>query len=137
MTSENLARLAAARAHRDLSDLARQGVGSISSAVVARERIEAARRLRVMVNDLLDLVVLGEALGGEPWEEITCALCRRDVGAVRAEYDDAITQWQAVPATALHGVVGDARDLDAWYRRHREDTDPPAENPVSDLLQAD
>ncbi|MEU5425537.1 hypothetical protein AB0H73_08000 [Streptomyces olivoreticuli] len=137
MTSENLARLAAARAHRDLSDLARQGVGGISSAAGACERIEAARRLRVMVNELLDLVVLGEALGGEPWEELTRALHRRDAGTVRAEYDEAVTQWEAVPATELQGAEADARDLDAWYRRHREDADPPAENPVSDLLQTD
>ncbi|MEU1311072.1 hypothetical protein ABZ419_19580 [Streptomyces cinnamoneus] len=134
MTSENLARLAVARAHRDLSDLARQGVGSISSAAGTRERIEAARRLRVMVNELLDLVVLGEALDGEQWEEITSALRRRDVETVRAEYAEAVTQWQAVPATAIQGAEGDARDLDAWYRRHREDADPPVENPVSDLL---
>ncbi|GHF33783.1 hypothetical protein GCM10010218_13620 [Streptomyces mashuensis] len=137
MTSENLARLAAARAHRDLSDLARQGVGVISSGAGACERIEAARRLRVMVNELLYLVVLGEALGGEPWEEITRALCRRDVETVRAEYDEAVAQWEAAPATALHGAKGDAQDLDDWYRRHREDADPPAENPASDLLQTD
>ncbi|WP_370419025.1 hypothetical protein AB8O64_11260 [Streptomyces sp. QH1-20] len=137
MTSENLARLAAARAHRDLSDLARQGVGDISSVTGACERIEAARRLRVMVNELLDLVVLGEALGGEPWEEITRALRRRDAETVRVEYAEAVNQWKAAPATALYGAKGDAEDLDAWYRRHREDADPLAANPVSDLLQTD
>ncbi|MGA5135162.1 hypothetical protein ACPCTO_35830 [Streptomyces olivoreticuli] len=88
-------------------------------------------------NELFDLVVLGEALSGEPWEEITRSLCRRDVETVRAEYDEAVAQWEAVPATALQGAEVDARGLDAWYRQHREDTDPPAENPASDLLQTD
>ncbi|MGI5337642.1 hypothetical protein ACQEVS_09725 [Streptomyces sp. CA-181903] len=130
MTPETLARLAAARAHRDLSDLARQGVGGIGCAAGARERIEAARRLRVTVTGLLDLVVLG----GEPWEGIARALCRRDVETVRAEYAEAVPYWQVAPATVLREAAGEARDLDAWYRRHREDIDPPVENPVFDLL---
>lgn len=136
MNPEILARLSAARAHRDLSDLARQGLGDINSGASSRERIEAARRLRVLVNELVDLVVLAEALGGAPWEEITQALHRRDAETVRVEYEDAVSEWRAAPAPAFDGVDDDARDLDAWYQRHREDTDPAGENPATDLLQA-
>ncbi|MYW67118.1 hypothetical protein GTY65_24060 [Streptomyces sp. SID8379] len=135
MTPENLARLASARAHRDLSDLARQGVGAISETATPAERIAAARHLRVMVNELVDLVVLGEALGGASWEEISQALKRRDPGTVEGEYEEAVAEWKAAPASAYEGAEGDARDLDAWYRRHREDFDPAAESPVSDLLR--
>ncbi|MFG2141816.1 hypothetical protein [Streptomyces sp. NPDC048650] len=134
MNSESLAHVASARAHRDLSDLARQGVGGISSGASTRERIEEARRLRVLANELVDLVVLGEVLCGASWEEITQALHRRDAGTVQAEYEDAVREWEATPAEAFDGLDGDARDLDAWYRQHREDTDPPAEDPVFDLL---
>lgn len=135
MTPEILARLAAARAYRDLSDLARQGVGSISSSRGSRERIQEARRLRVMVNELVDLAVLGEALGGASWDEITQALHRHDAGTVQAEYGDAVSDWQAAPAEAFNGIGDDADDLDTWDRAHREATDPAAENPASELLQ--
>ncbi|MGC5042519.1 hypothetical protein ACLQ16_04280 [Streptomyces albidoflavus] len=137
MTPETLARLAVARAHRDLSDLARQGVGGSSSGAGARERIESARRLRVMVNELVDLVVLGEALGGTSWEEITRALRRMDAATVRAEYEDAVSEWRGTPAGQAQKAIDEARGLDAWYRQHREDADPSAGNPVSDLLYVD
>ncbi|MCX4677593.1 hypothetical protein OG413_20185 [Streptomyces sp. NBC_01433] len=136
MDPETLARLAATRAHRDLSDLARQGVGSISSGPGVGERIEAARRLRVLVNELVDLVVLSEALGGASWEEITRALRRLGAGTVQAEYEEAVREWRAGPAER-QVAVDDARDLDTWYLRHREDTDPPVEKPASELLQRD
>ena len=137
MTPETVARLAVARAYRDLSDLARRGLGNISSGAGSRERIEEARRLRVMVNELVDRVVLAEALGGEPWEKITQALRRRDTGTVQAEYEVAVREWQAAPAEAFGGIDGDARELDTWYRAHREDTDPAVENPASGLLRVD
>ncbi|MFE0058645.1 hypothetical protein [Streptomyces sp. NPDC059003] len=134
MASATVARLVAARAHRDLSDLARLGVGTISSEQSCRERIEAARRLRVLANELVDLVVLAEALGGATWQEITKALQRRDAATVQAEYEDDVQEWQSAPAEPFDGI-DDAQGLDAWYRVHREDSDPPAENPVSDLLR--
>ncbi|GGW95359.1 hypothetical protein [Streptomyces noursei] len=137
MTPETLVRLAVVRAYRDLSDLARYGVGNINSSAGARERIEEARRLRVLANELVDLVVLSEALADTSWQVITQALNRRDAETVQCEYAEAITEWRAAPAEAYEGIDGDARDLDTWYRAHRDDSDPVAENPASDLLQAD
>src|SRR4051794_20958818 len=76
MRPEILARIAAARAARDLSDLARQAVGATSETISSTERIQRARRLRQMVNEYVDLVVLGEALTGADWQEISKALNR-------------------------------------------------------------
>lgn len=112
-------------------------MGNISSGAGSRERIEAARRLRVLVDELVDLVVLGEALSGTSWEDITQALHRRDAATVQAEYEDAVNEWRRVPAEGFEGDDSDARTLDAWCQAHREVTDPSAKNPVSDLLQAD
>ncbi|MGG2460110.1 hypothetical protein ACO0M4_09870 [Streptomyces sp. RGM 3693] len=137
MTPETVARLTVVRAYRDLSNLARHGVGNSLSGAGARERIEEARRLRVLANALVDLVVLSEALAGTPWQVITQALNRSDAETVQGEYAEAVTAWQAVPAEAFEGIGGDARDLDTWYRAHRDDSDPVAQNPASDLLQAD
>ncbi|AKN68777.1 hypothetical protein QR97_02240 [Streptomyces sp. PBH53] len=134
---ESLARLTAARGHRDLSDLARQNVGVIGSPTTVQERIAAVRRLRILVEQIVDLVVLEAALSGASWEEITQALNRRDAETVQGEYEDAVADWRAAPASAYADVQDDARALDEWYRRHRDDGDPATENPVSHLLQAD
>ncbi|MFI1201596.1 hypothetical protein ACH4VR_19455 [Streptomyces sp. NPDC020883] len=137
MIPETLARLAVVRAYRDLSDFARHGVGNSNSGEGARERIEEARRLRVLANELVDLVVLSEVLAGTSWQVIAQALNRRDAEMVQREYAEAVTEWRAVPAEAYEGIDGDARDFDTWYRAHCDDSDPVAENPASDLLQAD
>ncbi|MFJ1552694.1 hypothetical protein [Streptomyces mirabilis] len=132
MRPEILARIAAARAARDLSDLARQAVGTTAETISPTERIQRARQLRQMVNEYVDVVVLGEALAGADWQEISAALNRRDPETVKGEYEDAVTEWGALPEGDLEdeGV----EDLDGWYTRHREDHDPDLEKPVADLL---
>lgn len=74
MTPEILARIATARAARDLSDLARLALADTATTASPAERIERARRLRQVANEVVDLVVLAEALGGASWEEIAKAL---------------------------------------------------------------
>lgn len=134
MTPEILARITAARAARDLSDLARQAVGTTAEATSPTERIERARRMRTMVNAYVDLVVLAEALAGAGWREITEALERRDPGTVAEEFEVAMAEWGALPEEEANGAAADSEDLDAWYARHREDHDPDLEKPVADLL---
>ncbi|MFC9280947.1 hypothetical protein [Streptomyces collinus] len=133
MTPEILARITAARAARDLSDLARQAVGTTAETISPAERIRRARELRQMVNAYVDLVVLSEALAGADWQEIAAALSpQRDPETVRAEYADAVAEWSGFAEADAddEGVEG----LDAWYARHREDHDPDLEKPVADLL---
>lgn len=133
MTPEILARITAARAARDLSDLARQALGATAENISTTERIEKARRLRQMANEFVDLVVLAEALAGAGWPEIAQALNRRDPVTVEGEYADAVAEWSTL--TEAEGDEGaGAEDLDAWYARHREDHDPDLEKPVADLL---
>ena len=127
------ARLEAARAARELSDLARAFVGETGTPLSAAERIRAARRLRALVHGLVDRVVLAEALGGEEWAELAAAL-GRDEESVRGEYGPAVGEWQREAVAPAESAAGDAEALDGWYRRHREDTDPSADQPVSGLL---
>lgn len=134
MTPEILARIATARGYRDLSDLARQALAATATTTSPTERIENARRLRQMVNEIVDLVVLGEALGGAPWEEITQALNRRDPGTVEREYADSVADWEALPEEQMAAAAEGSEDLDRWYARHREDQDPELTTPVADLL---
>ncbi|MFF7838756.1 hypothetical protein ACFZC6_08070 [Streptomyces ossamyceticus] len=135
MTPEILARITAARAARDLSDLARQAVGTTAESISATERIERARRLRQMANEYVDLIVLAEGLAGGDWAEITEALGRRDPGTVEREYADDLAEWDApVGETEAEEAVAGIEALDAWYARHREDHDPDLEKPVADLL---
>ncbi|MEU5978448.1 hypothetical protein [Streptomyces sp. NPDC047315] len=130
MRPETQARIAAARAARDLSDLARQTVGTTAEPMTPTERIRRARQLRKLANDVVDLVVLAEALGGADWQEITDALNRLDTATVQDEYADAVAEWDALPDADDAG----AEDLDDWYARHREDHDPGLEKPVTELL---
>ncbi|MFJ7004162.1 hypothetical protein ACIQU7_23485 [Streptomyces albidoflavus] len=134
MTPEILARIAAARAHRDLSDLARQALADTAVPSSASERIERSRRLRQMTNQITDLTVLAEALGGASWEEIAGALGRRDPGTVRAEYEEAVSEWQALTEEQMVAAADGIEALDAWYERHREDHDPQTLTPVNNLL---
>ncbi|MFG2986271.1 hypothetical protein ACGFYQ_34305 [Streptomyces sp. NPDC048258] len=134
MTPEILARITAARAARDLSDLARQAVGTTAAAATPSERLIAARRLRQMANEIIDRVVLAEALGGTEWPEIASALGRRDAATVEGEYAESVEEWRQLPAEVLADGAEDARHLDAWYARHREDCDPDVETPASDLF---
>lgn len=135
MTPEILARITAARAARDLSDLARQAVGTTAETISPGERIQNARRLRKMANDIVDLVVLAEALAGADWREITDALSpRMDPGTVEEEYADAVAEWAATTEAEADEAATGLEDLDAWYARHREDHDPHVEKPVADLL---
>lgn len=134
MTPEILARITAARAQRDLSDLARQAVGTTAADTTPAERIRAARRLRQMAHEIVDLVVLAEALSGAPWEEITDALSRRDPRTVEGEYSDAVADWKAMTEDDMTAAAVGSEGLDSWYARHREDHDPDARNAVSDLV---
>ncbi|MFB6630049.1 hypothetical protein ACFCWY_09145 [Streptomyces sp. NPDC056362] len=134
MTPEILARIATARAQRDLSDLARQLLASTSETLSPAERITNARRLRQMAVQIVDLVVVGEALSGASWEEIGSALRPHDPGSVREEYEDAVEQWAALPEEELEHQAAGFEALDDWYARHREDQDPELRTPVSDLL---
>lgn len=133
MTPEILARITAARAARDLSDLARQAVGTTAETISPAERIKRARRMRQMVNAYLDTVVVAEALAGADWSEITEALGRREPDTVEGEYADAVAEWSDA-AEAEADAAADVEELDAWYARHREDHDPDLEKPVADLL---
>ncbi|MER5222830.1 hypothetical protein [Streptomyces flaveus] len=134
MTPEILARITAARAARDLSDLARQAVGTTAEDISTTERIQNARRLRQMVNEFVDLIVLAESLAGAEWAEITRALGRGDAATVEGEYADAVEEWSAFTETEADEAGAGTEDLDAWYARHREDHDPDLEKPVADLL---
>ncbi|MER6109254.1 hypothetical protein [Streptomyces hirsutus] len=134
MTPEILARITAARAARDLSDLARQAVGTTAETTSTAERIETARRLRHMANQIVDLVVLAEALAGAEWSEITEALGRIEPGTVKAEYADAVAEWSSLTEAEATESAADIEDMDAWYARHREDHDPDLEKPVANLL---
>jgi hypothetical protein len=134
MTPEILARITAARAARDLSDLARQAVGTTAENISATERIQNARRLRQMANEFVDLIVLAEGLVGAEWAEITQALGRGDATTVEGEYADAVAEWSALAEAEADEAGAGAEDLDAWYARHREDHDPDLEKPVADLL---
>ncbi|MFE6185448.1 hypothetical protein ACFQ6U_13585 [Streptomyces sp. NPDC056465] len=133
MTPEILARIVTARGMRDLSDAARNALAKTSDTISPAERIEQARELRQMANAIVDLVVLGEALGGASWEEITQALNRRDPGSVAGEYEGAVAEWQAMPEDERQAAAEGAEYLDAWFARHREDIDPAVERPVGDL----
>ncbi|MET8696816.1 hypothetical protein ABZV65_30250 [Streptomyces bauhiniae] len=132
MTPEILARVSAARTARDLSDLARQALGAAAEDSTPAERIEQARRLRMMAVQYVDRIVLAEALGGAGWDELAVALGRRDPDTVEEDYADAVTEW-AEDADAPRAADG-YEALDAWYERHREDHDPQTSTPVADLL---
>ncbi|MFI9078817.1 hypothetical protein ACIGW8_20460 [Streptomyces sioyaensis] len=134
MRPEILARITAARAARDLSDLARQAVGATAESISPTERIQRARQLRQMANEYVDRVVLGEALAGADWLEISEALNRRDSKTVEGEYADAVADWSALPGDEADAEDEGVADLDDWYARHREDHDPDLEKPVADLL---
>jgi len=134
MTPEILARITAARAARDLSDLARQAVGTIAETTSATERITNARRLRQMVNEYVDRVVLAEVLAGADWAEVAQALSRRDPGTVEEEYAEAVAEWSALTEDEANETAAGVEDLDDWYARHREDHDPDLEKPVAALL---
>ncbi|MFF1600843.1 hypothetical protein ACFVYV_25595 [Streptomyces mirabilis] len=134
MEPEILARITTARAARDLSDLARQAVATTAETTSPAERIMQARRLRQMANEIVDLVVLAEALAGTPWDEITQALKRQDPDTVRDEYEDAVAEWETMPEDRKTSTAAGLEDLDAWYARHREDPDPEISTPVADLL---
>ncbi|MCD9903233.1 hypothetical protein LUR56_31275 [Streptomyces sp. MT29] len=134
MTPEILARITAARAARDLSDLCRQAVGTTAEAGSPAERIESARRLRKMANDYVDYIVLAEALAGADWDEITSALRRASPSSVAAEYADAVAEWAALTEAESEQAAAGLEELDAWYARHREDHDPDRQKPVADLL---
>lgn len=134
MTPEILARIAVARAARDLSDLARQAVGTTAQPASTAERIEQARRLRNLAGDIVDLVVLAEALGGASWEEITEALHRLDPGTVEREFAEDVAEWSNTPEEQLQRAADGHDALDEWYAQHREDQDPSLETPVADLL---
>ncbi|MFF8789242.1 hypothetical protein [Streptomyces sp. NPDC015125] len=134
MRPEILARITAARAARDLSDLARQAVGTTAESISPTERIQRSRQLRQMANEYVDRVVLGEALAGADWLEISEALNRRDSKTVEGEYADAVADWSALPGDEADAEAEGVADLDDWYARHREDHDPDLEKPVADLL---
>ncbi|MGW0033072.1 hypothetical protein ACWDXD_25055 [Streptomyces sp. NPDC003314] len=134
MTPEILARIATARAARDLSDLARQVVASTAQPLSPADRIQEARRLRQMANALVDLAVVGEALAGAPWEEIGAALRPQAPDTVQEEYEDAVDDWKAQPEEERERAAEGFEELDAWYARHREDHDPEGRTPVADLL---
>lgn len=134
MTPEILARIATARAARDLSDLARQAVATTAETTSPTERIRKARELRQMANELLDLVVLAEAFGGASWDEITEALSRRDPGTVEREFADDVAEWGGKSEAELERGAAGYEALDEWYARHREDQDPEVSTPVADLL---
>ncbi|MCX5182668.1 hypothetical protein [Streptomyces sp. NBC_00268] len=134
MTPEILARIATARAARDLSDLARLVLADTAATTSSAQRIEKARRLRQVANQVVDLVVLAEALGGASWEEITKALGRRDSGTVEREFAKDVAEWGSTPEGELERAAEGHEALDEWYARHREDQDPELPTPVADLL---
>ncbi|MFF4902289.1 hypothetical protein [Streptomyces sp. NPDC001068] len=134
MEPEILARITTARAARDLSDLARQTVATTAETTSPADRILQARRLRQLANEIVDRVVLAEALGGASWQEITEALNRQDPDTVRGEYEDAVAEWEAMPEDQKAAAADGLEALDAWYKRHREDQDPKLATPVADLL---
>ncbi|MEU6755969.1 hypothetical protein [Streptomyces sp. NPDC046685] len=133
MTPEILARITAARACRDLSDLARQGVGATAEPASSAERLTAARRLRVLANEIVDRMVVAEALAGTSWDELAAAL-GRDPHTLATEYGESVAQWGGLTETEMEGEADSAEALDAWYARHQEDGDPPARTPVANLL---
>ncbi|RZU28185.1 hypothetical protein EV284_6351 [Streptomyces sp. BK022] len=135
MTPEILARVSAARTVRDLSDLARQTLGAIAEDSTPAERIDQARRLRLLAVEYVDRIVLAEALGGTGWEDLAAALGRRDPDTVEADYADDVAEWSA--ATDAGSVLDGYEALDAWYDRHREDHDPQTSTPVRNLLAGD
>ncbi|NML55192.1 hypothetical protein HHL19_35295 [Streptomyces sp. R302] len=134
MTPEILARIAAARTARDLSDLARQELATAAEPLSPAARIERARRLRKMIVAYVDQVVLAEVLGGASWGDVGQALRPQDPESVREEYEDAVTEWEATPEEALEAAADGFEALDSWYSRHREDHDPAVQKPVGDLL---
>ncbi|MFJ2745297.1 hypothetical protein ACIO3O_37200 [Streptomyces sp. NPDC087440] len=136
MTPENLARITAARAARDISDLARQAVAAAAADMPPEERLQAVRRLRQLANELVDVTVLAEALAGTPWTDTAHALGRQDPDTVEAEYEESVAEWRALPPEALSAAAAGTEGLDHWYARHREDHDPDVETPVSDLLNS-
>ena len=134
MTPEILARIATARAARDLSDLARLLLADTATTISTTERIEKARRLRQMASEVVDLVVLAEALGGASWEEVTEALGRREPGTVEREFAEDVAEWGSKSEVELERAAEGYGALDEWYARHREDQDPELSTPVADLL---
>jgi hypothetical protein len=131
------ARLIAASHAREAADFARGIVGDTTSGSTAMDRIRAARRLRLMDLQVLQWTVRAEVLLGTPWPEIAAAL-DRDEESVRAEFEASTLQWaerNAREPQPIEEVIGEARDLDAWYRKHREDVlDPGTDAPVSGLF---
>ncbi|MGP4048279.1 hypothetical protein [Streptomyces sp. 2A115] len=134
MTPEILARIATARAARDLSDLARLLLADTATATSSPQRIEKARRLRQVANEVVDLVVLAEVLAGASWDEITEALGRRDPGTVEREFAEDVAEWSSKSEEELERAAEGYPALDKWYGRHREDQDPELSTPVADLL---
>ncbi|MFE4575743.1 hypothetical protein [Streptomyces chartreusis] len=134
MTPEILARIATARAARDLSDLARQFVATTAQPANPTERIRRARELRELVNQLVGLTVLAEAFGGASWEEITAALGRQDSDTVEREFAEDVAEWGGKSEEELQRAAEGHDALDKWYARHREDQDPEGSTPVADLF---
>lgn len=133
MTPEMLARITAARGCRDLSDLARQEVGTTAAPADPAARLMGARRLRVLANEIVDRIVVAEALAGTPWSEIADAL-GRDRGTLEAEYGESVEEWRSLTEAEAEAAAGDVAALDSWYVRHQEEGDPTADNPVGELL---
>ncbi|MFJ4342685.1 hypothetical protein [Streptomyces sp. NPDC088915] len=129
------ARLAAAHAARATADLSRAYVGETSSAASAEDRIRAARRMRVLSLQVLDWTIRAEFLNGASWEELAEYTGRRDVNALREQYEAGTLQWVEELPESTQEEAETAGALDEWYRRHAEELlDPAHDSPVGGLF---
>ncbi|RSS95057.1 hypothetical protein EF903_05290 [Streptomyces sp. WAC05292] len=131
------ARLIAAGHAREVADFARGIVGGTSSDAPAIERIQEARRLRLLSLQQLNWTVRAEVLQGTPWSVIAAGL-GRDEEAVRAQFEVGTQQWAdrtAQDPEAEQRSLAEAEALDEWYRVQAVDLlDPVATAPVSSLF---
>lgn len=138
------ARVAAAVAAREVSDAARDLVGTASHEVPAAERIRAVRRLRLLALEVLDRTVIAEVLAGASWEEVAEAMLL-EPGTAYNRYAETVELWAHPERSAQRGpgeagdpdVAGTAAVLDQWWDHHRDRSNPLASTdltPVTGLL---
>ena len=146
------ARLALSAACRELSDRARSQVPTLSDGRAhPGEYVEAARALVALAGECLERAVVYERERGTTWEAIgeTLGITRQSAherfAAAEDAWRDTLVRPWVVAGSVLNPRLPEGADdpdhavvyLDAWARRHAEETDPNHDhpNPVSGGLR--
>jgi len=150
-------RIALGQAAADLADHAIAVVTDVAEDVIARDRIRAARSLRLDAIRAVDLAVLVARADGESWDDLAGHLGYTHSGmdpdehtaavdAVRRTYEPVYDLWSAGPAPgapvtehdpgtlADTDLPGTAASLDSWVIRHTAGWAELPERAVSRVL---